>query len=42
MVNNIYHKESSGTLMIQVIDTGLGISAEEQMKLFKPFGQASK
>eukprot|EP00347_Sterkiella_histriomuscorum_P015157 403358102 len=36
------HKETSGTLMIQVIDTGIGISKESQEKLFKPFGQASK
>lgn len=28
--------------MIQVIDTGIGISKEHQERLFKPFGQADK
>ncbi|TNV74709.1 hypothetical protein FGO68_gene8238 [Halteria grandinella] len=35
-------KESSGTLVLQVWDTGMGIPAEYIDNLFQPFGQAHK
>eukprot|EP00826_Nyctotherus_ovalis_P059640 TRINITY_DN830_c0_g6_i2.p1 TRINITY_DN830_c0_g6~~TRINITY_DN830_c0_g6_i2.p1 ORF type:complete len:769 (-),score=174.74 TRINITY_DN830_c0_g6_i2:519-2825(-) len=33
--------EDSGLLMIDIIDTGIGLSEEEQKRLFKPFNQAN-
>ena len=32
------NQENSGTLMIQVVDTGIGIPSEYKDRLFKPFG----
>jgi two-component system, sensor histidine kinase and response regulator len=34
------HKEDGCTVRVEVSDTGIGISKEEQQKLFKPFQQA--
>jgi len=36
---SVYCKESGNRALISVIDTGIGISAEDQVKLFKPFTQ---
>jgi PAS domain S-box-containing protein len=36
---SIYYKESGNRALISVIDTGIGISAEDQVKLFQPFTQ---
>ena len=35
----VYCKKSSDRALISVIDTGIGISAEDQVKLFQPFTQ---
>ncbi len=35
-------RETAGTLMIQIIDTGIGIPVEFKNRIFQPFGQASK
>ncbi len=36
---SIYCKKSGNRALISVIDTGIGISAEDQVKLFQPFTQ---
>ncbi|HII92313.1 MAG TPA: response regulator [Methanosarcina sp.] len=36
---SIYYKESGNRALISVIDTGIGISAEDQVRLFQPFTQ---
>ncbi len=36
---SVYCKKSGSRALISVIDTGIGISAEDQMKLFQPFTQ---
>ncbi|AKB52923.1 Sensory transduction histidine kinase [Methanosarcina barkeri str. Wiesmoor] len=36
---SVYCKESGNRALISVIDTGIGISAEDQVKLFQPFTQ---
>lgn len=33
--------EDSGLLVVDIIDTGIGLSEEEQKRLFKPFNQAN-
>lgn len=33
--------EDSGLLVIDIVDTGIGLSEEEQKRLFKPFNQAN-
>ena len=40
VVARLYGEESLPKLQIQVIDTGIGLSQEQQAKLFKPFSQA--
>jgi len=42
--SEVYEKtviEDSGILVIDIIDTGIGMSEEEQKRLFKPFNQAN-
>jgi len=38
----IYCKKSGNRALISIIDTGIGISAEDQLKLFQPFTKLSK
>jgi signal transduction histidine kinase len=35
-------RETSGTLVLQIFDTGIGISKSFIHRLFQPFGQANK
>lgn len=39
-IQQIIHEENSIQLKFSVIDTGIGISPEQQKRLFKPFSQA--